>query len=385
MGVERPLEGMLVLDFSQFLAGPLAGLKLADLGARVIKIENPTNGDLCRYIYLSDTEIGGVNSLFQAINRNKESFCANLKNPSDREQVFKLVRRADIVMQNFRPGVVRRLGFDYPALRNINPDLIYGSISGYGDTGPWVKRPGQDLLAQALSGLTWLSGNDGMPPTPMGLAVGDILAGNALVQGLLAAVIKRARGKGGSLVETSLLEVLIDVQFEVLTTYLNNGRRKPRRSSLNNAHAYLSAPYGIYRTADGYIAIAMGPVDKLGGMIGSPEVAKFSDSSAWFERRDEIKGLIQSAIGKHGTAHWMAIFSERDVWASEVLEWDELLDSEAFNELRMLQQLEHAEVDELLTTRLPIRIDGEVLRSPKAAPRLGEHTADIAAEFRLES
>ena len=300
MGVERPLEGMLVLDFSQFLAGPLAG-------------------------------------------------------------------------------------FDYPVLRNINLDLIYGSISGYGDTSPWVKRPGQDLLAQSLSGLTWLSGNDGMPPTPMGLAVGDILAGNALVQGLLAAVIKRARGKGGSLVETSLLEVLIDVQFEVLTTYLNNGRRKPRRSSLNNAHAYLSALYGIYRTADGYIAIAMGPVDRLGGMIGSPEVAKFSDSSAWFERRDEIKGLIQSAIGKHGTAHWMTIFSERDVWASEVLEWDELLDSEAFDELRMFQQLEHAEVDELLTTRLPIRIDGKVLQSPKSAPRLGEHTADITAEFGLES
>ena len=113
--------------------------------------------------------------------------------------------------------------------------------------------------------------------------------------------------------------------------------------------------------------------------------ANSSDSSAWFEQRDEIKGLIQSVIGKHGTAHWMAIFSERDVWASEVLEWDELLDSEAFDELCMLQQLEHAKVDELLTTRLPIRIDGEVLRSPKAAPRLGEHTADITAEFGLES
>ena len=385
MSAERPLEGMLVLDFSQFLAGPLAGLKLADLGARVIKIENPANGDLCRYIYLSDTEIGGVNSLFQSINRNKESFCANLKDPVDREKVFRLVRRADIVMQNFRPGVVQRLGFDYSALRELNPNLIYGSISGYGDKGPWVKRPGQDLLAQSLSGLTWLSVNEGMPPTPMGLAVGDILAGNALVQGLLAAVIKKEKGKGGSLVETSLMEVLIDFQFEVLTTYLNNGRRKPRRSSLNNAHAYLSAPYGIYQTADGYIAVAMGPVDKLGRIIDSPEVAKFSDSSAWFERRDEIKGLIQSAIQKHGTAHWMAIFSEQDVWASEVLEWDELLGSEAFDELQMLQELEHDEVNELLTTRLPIRIDGKVLRSPKAAPHLGEHTADIVEEFGLES
>ncbi len=383
MSVKRPLEGMVVLDFSQFLAGPLAGLKLADLGARVIKIENPKNGDLCRYLYLSDTEIGGVNSLFQAINRNKESFCANMKDANDREKLMKLVSEADIVLQNFRPGVIERLGFDYESLRKLNPDLVYGSVSGYGNKGPWVSRPGQDLLAQSLSGLTWLSGNDDMPPTPMGLAVADMLAGNSLVQGILAALIKRERGHGGSHVETSLLEVLVDFQFEVLTTYLNNGHKKPQRSKINNAHAYLSAPYGIYKTADSFIAIAMGPVDKLGEMISAPDVAKFTDNKTWFSQRDEIKQLIQQTLALNTTAHWMEIFSANDVWASEVYDWEALLDSDAFHELEMLQKLEHEDIENLMTTRLPIRLDGEVLKSPKAAPLLGEHTVAISNEFGL--
>ncbi len=379
-----PLEGKLVVDFSQFLAGPLAGLKLADLGARVIKIERPGSGDLCRHLYLTDTDVGGVNSLFQAINRNKESFCADLKKAEDVEVVKNLLKKADIVLQNFRPGVIERLGLDYGTIRQFNPTVIYGSVSGYGTTGPWVNRPGQDLLAQSLSGVTWLSGNCDMPPTPMGLAVADMLAGNALVQGVLAALVKsQVTGEGG-IVETSLMEVLIDFQFEVLTTYLNNGKKKPERSKMNNAHSYLSAPYGIYETKDNYIAIAMGPVDKLGQLIGDEKIAQYTDSKLWFSQRDEIKALIQNKLLEQNTQHWMSIFSQHDVWASEVLDWDELIESEAFRHLDMLQKLEHNDVEELLTTRLPIRFDGHVLNSKIAAPKLGQHTSLIIKEYSLK-
>jgi len=211
----RPLDGLVVLDFSQFLSGPLASLKLADLGARVIKVERPGTGDLCRHLYLSDTDIDGDNSLFHAINRNKESLTADLKNEADRAMLRDLIARADVMIQNFRPGVIERQGFGWEDVRAINPRIVYGSISGYGEDGPWAPLPGQDLLAQARSGLLWLTGSDGDPPMPMGLAVADMLAGNALALGLLAALVGRGLHGRGAHVQTSLLEAMIDFQFEV--------------------------------------------------------------------------------------------------------------------------------------------------------------------------
>ena len=230
------------MDFSQFLSGPLATLKLADLGARVIKIERPDIGDLCRNLYLSDTEIDGDNSLFHAINRNKESITADLRNAADRKRLLDLVKEADVLVQNFRPGVIERQGFGYEDVCKVNPTIIYGSISGYGDEGPWKDLPGQDLLAQARSGLLWLTGSRDDPPVAMGLAVADMLAGNALAQGILAALVGRGLHGRGAKVETSLLEAMVDFQFEVLTTYLNDGYRLPERSAFLGAHAYLGAP-----------------------------------------------------------------------------------------------------------------------------------------------
>ena len=186
----KPLEGLIVLEFSQFLSGPVAGLRLADLGARVIKIERPGSGDLCRSLYLSDTDLDGDSTLFHAINRNKESFAANLKDPSDIEKIKKLIKKADVITQNFRPGVIERIGLDYDEVKKINPKIVYGSVSGYGNEGPWKDLPGQDLLAQSRSGLAWLNGNGGDAPTPMGLAAADMLAGNYMAEGILAALFK---------------------------------------------------------------------------------------------------------------------------------------------------------------------------------------------------
>ena len=179
---DRPLAGLLVIDFSQFLSGPLCGLRLADLGARVIKIERPGTGDLCRHLYITDTDIDGDNSLFHAINRNKESYTADLRDAGDKRRLMALLAKADVMIQNFRPGVIEKLGFGYEDVKKANPSIIYGSISGYGESGPWRDLPGQDLLAQARSGLLWLTGSRDDPPVPMGLAVADMLAGSNLAK-----------------------------------------------------------------------------------------------------------------------------------------------------------------------------------------------------------
>lgn len=380
----RPLDGMLVVDFSQFLAGPLCSLKLADLGARVIKIERPVTGDLCRTLYISDTEIGGTNSLFHAINRNKESFTADLRLEEDRVLLRGLLARADVMIQNFRPGVIERQGFGPDAVAKINPAIVYASISGYGDGGPWVDLPGQDLLAQARSGLLWLTGSRDDPPMPMGLAVADMLAGNALVQGILAALVGRGRTGRGARVETSLLEALLDFQFEVLTTHLNDGRRIPERSLVNGAHAYLGAPYGVYRTQDGWLALAMTPsLERLATLMGIAGLEGwYADPRAAMRERDAIKRTIAEAVARRPTAHWLALLQPADIWCAEVLDWPALLESEAFRRLDMVQHITAHGVS-LDTLTGPLRIDGHRLASPRAAPALGEGRDRIIREFGL--
>ncbi|MGH9746645.1 MAG: CaiB/BaiF CoA transferase family protein [Candidatus Acidiferrales bacterium] len=380
---ERPLQGLLVLDFSQFLSGPLATLRLADMGARVIKIERPGQGDLGRTLYLSDTDINGENTLFHAINRNKESFAADLKDPRDMEKLRRLIERADVMVQNFRPGVIERLKLDYDSVSQSNPRVVYGSISGYGEAGAWRDRPGQDLLAQARSGVMWLSGDEGDPPTPFALAIADMLTGHNLCQGILACLVRRGITGRGGLVETSLLESLIDFQFEVLTTHLNDGRRPPRRGAFRNAHPYLSAPYGVYDTKNGHLALAMTHLPTLGTLLGIPELAEVNTSADAFCRRDEIKRLIAERLRQETTEHWLGILDAADIWCSEVLDWPKLLSSAGFQELRMLQTLANGAGLEILTTRCPFRIDHDVLSSAKLAPKVGEQTAAISSEFRL--
>lgn len=379
----RPLEGLLVLDFSIFLSGPSAALRLADLGARVIKVERPDGGDLCRQLYISELELDGESTLFHSINRNKESFAANLKDPVDRERVADLIRRADVIIQNFRPGVMARLGMDYDSARALNPRIVYGEISGYGNAGPWVYKPGQDLLLQSISGLVWLNGDADRPPTPFGLAVVDLFAGAHLVQGLLACLVRRGITGEGGLVQVSLLESILDFQFEVLTTHLNDGGKLPRRSTINNAHAYLAAPYGIYRTADGYLALAMGSIPVLGELLECPPLLGYSDSASWFTQRDEIKAILVDHLQTRSTARWLSILEPQDIWCADVLTWDRLLQHEGFKVIDMIQEVARDERVKLETTRCPIRIDGEILKSAKGAPRIGEDTQRIMSEFAI--
>ena len=380
---ERPLEGILALDFSQFLSGSLATLRLADMGARVIKIERPGAGDLGRSLYLSDTDVHGENTLFHAINRNKESYAADLKNPSDRDKLRVLIARADVMVQNFRPGVMERLGFGYDKVSPINSRLVYGVVSGYGNAEAWRDRPGQDLLAQARSGIMWLSGDAGDPPTPMTLAIADMLAGHNLCEGILACLVRRGLTGRGGLVETSLIEALLDFQFEVLTTHLNDGRRPPRRSAFRNAHAYLAAPYGVYDTDNGYLALAMTHLPTLGKLLDLPALDGSADPADGFRRRDELKQIIAQRLKQHSTEHWLEILNAADIWCAEVLDWPKLCASEAFDQLAMIQTLRNGDGVEILTTRIPIRLDGDLLTSERLAPRVGQHTETIQKEFGL--
>ncbi len=384
MSNNRPLAGLLVLDFSQFLAGPSSALRLADLGARVMKIERPVSGDLCRSLYISDLEMDGDSTLFHSINRNKESFAADLKNPRDVARVQELIRRADVLIENFRPGVMQRLGLDYDAVSAMNPRLVYAEVTGYGDEGPWRDKPGQDLLAQAVSGLVWLSGDAGQGPVPMGLSIVDMFAGAHLTQGILACLVRRGiTGKGGR-VQVSLLESALDLQFEVLTTHLNDGGKLPERGAVNNANAYLAAPYGLYATRDGFLALAMTPVPRLGELLGLPALCGYTDPHTWFAERDGIKAALAAHLKTQTTDQWLAILEPAGVWCAKVLGWPELLQHDAFRVLGMVQSVKCSSGETLRTTRCPIRIDGKILDSPAGAPRAGEHTEQILNEWGMK-
>jgi crotonobetainyl-CoA:carnitine CoA-transferase CaiB-like acyl-CoA transferase len=369
---QLPLEGTLVLDFSQFLAGPSAALRLADLGARVIKIERPGNGEATRAMTVAGAELDGDSLLFHTINRNKESVAANLKDPDDLELVRGLVAQADVLIQAFRPGVMERIGLGYEAARALNERLVYASVSGYGSEGPWQDKPGQDLLVQALTGLAWLNGSAGDPPVPFGLSIVDQVAGMELAQGILACLVRRGvTGKGG-LVEVSLLESALDLQFEGLTVYLNDAEAAPVRSAVGGAHPYIGAPYGIYTLADGYLALAMVEIPRLGRLLGAAELERFDDPAEWYPRRDEIKAEVAAVLAGRKLAEVLAVLEADDVWAAEVLAWPELVEHDGFRAVEMVVEAGEG-ARRFRTTRCPIRIDGEVLASLRAAPRVGEH------------
>jgi CoA:oxalate CoA-transferase len=385
-----PLDGFLVLDFSQFLAGPVAALRLADLGARVIKIERPRTGDLGRTLAFAGMTLDGDTLSFQIMNRGKESYAADLKDSDDLAAVRRLVAQADVLIQNFRPGVMERIGLDYPSVRAINPRIVYGSVSGYGPDGPWRDLPGQDLLAQSISGLPWLSGSRDDGPIPVGLSIADLLASCHLAQGITALLLRRERTGEGGLVETSLMEGMLDLQFELLSAHLNDRSVVVERGGLHGANAFLSAPYGVYPTSDGFLALAMNPVPRIGSLIGLAELETFADPETWWTERDRIEALLAGHLRRASTEHWLAILQPADVWCAPVLTLPELVDHEGFRALAMDQEVRRAAVDgegeaRLRTTRSPLRIDGAILRPDRGAPRLGEHTAAIDAERGLRS
>jgi CoA:oxalate CoA-transferase len=383
----RPLDGILVLDFSQFLAGPVAAMRLADLGARVIKVERPGIGDIGRTLAFAGKSADGDTISFQAMNRNKESVTADLKNADDLAWVKLLVTKADVVIQNFRPGVMERIGLDYESVNALNPSIVYASATGYGDTGPWKDRPGQDLLAQSVSGMPWLSGSHGDGPVPVGLSIADHLLSCHIAQGVTALLVRRFRTGVGGHVESSLLEAMLDLQFELLSTHLNDSSVTVQRKGEHSAHAFLSAPYGTYPTSDGYIALAMNPVPKIGALLSITELEEMTGEGSWWSEQERISALLAAHFAGESTDHWLEILDAADVWCAPVLTLEELVDHDGFAAIQMTQQITREPLDPssapitLTTTRSPLRIDGSPVRSERPAPRLGQHTEAVRAEF----
>ncbi|WP_346238639.1 CaiB/BaiF CoA-transferase family protein [Niabella insulamsoli] len=374
-----PLKGLLVVEFSQYLSGPSAGLRLADLGARVIKIERPGSGDPCRKLAVKNLWLGDDALNFHAINRGKESFAADLKNEADREAVKKILAKADVVTHNFRPGVMERIGLAYSDVKSINERIVYAEITGYGKKGPWKNKPGQDLLIQSLSGLAYTTGDDGEGPMPFGLSIVDSICGIHAVQGILAALIRRQKTGLGAFVELSLLESGLSFQFELLTTHYHS-RQSIKRSKVSNGNPLLGAPYGIYKTKDGYIALAMMSMPLLQEALGIASLGNYAPADV-FEKRDEIKSIIAEQLLVKETAFWLQRLMALGLWASEVHNWDTLTQTPLYKSTGMESKIAANGDKSFTTTRCPIRIDGKAVGAKLAAPELGEHTEKIKEEL----
>ena len=349
---ELPLAGVVVLDFSQFLAGPVAALRLADLGARVIKIERPVTGEIGRTLAFAGRWADEDTVSFHAMNRNKEAVVADLKDPGELEQVKSLVARADVLIHNFRPGVMERIGLDYESVRALNPGLVYAAASGYGADGPWAGRPGQDLLAQSVSGLTWVNGGD--RPVTVGLSLADHLLSCHLAEGVTALLVRKLRTGRGGLIETSLLEGMLDLQSTLLTNHLNN------------PPTAVPTPPTLYPTADGHLAIAPTPLNDLIQAL-TPVPDGQAGGESWVAER-----LLEGR-----TAYWVEVLGGAGIDCAPLRTLDEVIASPEFAAIEMTQTVERPPAEpggeslRLTTTRSPIRIDGEVLRNHRAAPRLG--------------
>lgn len=383
---ELPLNGTLVLDFSQFLAGPVSAMRLADLGARVIKIERPGVGDIGRTLAFAGLEKDGDTLSFHIMNRNKESYAVDLKNSEGLRQVWELVKKADVIIQNFRPGVIERLGLGYEDVKRINPRVIYGSATGYGAEGPFKDRPGQDLLAQSISGLPWLNGRAGDPPIPVGLAVADIFTSTHLASGVIALLLRRERTGQGGCVESSLLESMLDLQFELISANLFDPSVVVNRGAGNSAHAFLPAPYGLYETSDGYLAIAMTPIPELGKLLGV-DLNQYKDPKSWWSDQEIIMKTLSAALVTNTTEYWLKILDGADIWCAPVLTLPELISHEGFKAIDMVQETTRKGRDglevKIPTTRSPLRIDGKTIKNSSGAPHVGQDTEKIRREFGI--
>lgn len=370
---ELPLDGLQILDFSQFLAGPVCALRLSDLGAEVIKIERPDAGDAARNMAPADIWLGDDSLLFHTINRGKKSVVADLKSPENLASVKELISNCDVMIHNFRPGVMERIGLSYDEVSAINPAIVYGVVTGYGTKGPWQALPGQDLLVQARSGMTWLTGSRDDEPIPMGVSIVDIAAGMHLAQGILAALVQQARRNKGALIEVSLLASAMDIQFEQFTSYLNTDEPMPDRSAVNGANVHSAAPYGVYKTNDGHMVIAMAGIDQLFELLKITALEPYTDNRTAFSGRDEIKAILRDELVKADTAHWMSLLEPSGIWCSEVLNWEDLQATGALDALEIIQSVPQPGGEAFRTTTCPIRINGQSVRGNSAASALGAH------------
>ena len=376
-----PLAGLKVLEAAQVVAGPVCGMILADLGADVIKVERVPDGDDTRR--MAPPEIAGESAAFMMLNRNKRGIALDLKTDPGKEVFRRLAARTDVVIENFRPGTMARLGFGYEALRQINPGLIYCAISGFGLTGPYAARGGYDLIAQAMSGLMSITGEGpGRPPVKVGAPIADFLAGVMSALGVTAAYAHRLQTGEGQMVDTSLFEGAIAATFHHAAVALATGAAP---GPMGSAHP-LSAPYQAFATADGWIAIGAGNDPNwrrlveamgLGDLAGE---AQFATTADRMRNLDALDAALAPRFAEQGTAEWLETLEAAGVPAGPVLSVDQMLADPQAIARNMVAEVTHARAGPMKTLGTPVKFSGTPTAIRRAAPTLGQHSAEILAE-----
>jgi crotonobetainyl-CoA:carnitine CoA-transferase CaiB-like acyl-CoA transferase len=384
MTAKMALDGVRVLDFTQMMAGPWGTQFLGDMGAEIIKIERRIKGDWERGLPAIGRLLGGDSPFFLTMNRNKKSLTLNLKDPRAVEILYKLAETADLVTQNFRPGVLESLGLGYDDFRKINPSIVYVSNSGYGPSGPYVDRPGQDLLAQSLSGLVSLGGRADDPPTPIPISYVDASTAMLLAFGAMVGLFHKQRTGEGQRIDVSLFNTAIAVQCEQLTAFMNFGELPPRSAS-GIANPWIAAPYGIYQTSDGYIAIAMNPIRVLAELLDLPELVEYDDPQRSFQERDTIKPLIEAKTRANTTAHWLSLFEPRDIWCAKVQNYHEVVNDPQVLHNGMIQTIQHPVAGEVKVIGNPIQYSETPATIRLNPPRVGEHNHELLTELGYSS
>ncbi|MDG3442849.1 CaiB/BaiF CoA transferase family protein [Nitrospirillum amazonense] len=375
------LSGYRVLDCSIAMAGPFAAQRLGDLGADVIKVE-PTSGEWQRHASAGGARGNKINVSFLSLNRNKRSLAVDLKAPEGRQILLDLVKDADVFLQNYRPGVAKRLGVDYEALSAINPGLVYVSMSGYGEDGPYVNYPGQDLLLQALSGAMLSAGSADQPPQPAGQYLVDAITAYTAFEGALAALLHRERTGEGQLVQVNMLDAITTLQMQELSVF-TVGSKPQTRSAEAHAHCYIRAPYGVFKTADSYIVVAMAGLDKLGKLIDEPFLQGLNDEADSWKFRDEIVACVRIRLLGRSSAEWLELFRAHDIWCGPVYGYADLVADPQIAHNGTFITYDHPTEGRVKTPGFPIRFSKTPAVLDRGAPLVGEHTREVLEGLSL--
>ncbi|HXG04405.1 MAG TPA: CaiB/BaiF CoA-transferase family protein [Candidatus Binatia bacterium] len=377
------LAGVRVLSFTQFLLGPSGVQFLADLGADVIKVEPPAGRLWERNWSGANLYLNGVSVFYLAAHRNQRSLALDLKHPEGRAVARRLVERADVLVQNFRPGVMARLGLGWEEVRAINPRLIYVSASAYGESHPRRDRPGQDLLMQAVSGLASISGRRDQPPTPVGTAVVDQHGAALLALGVLAALLERARTGRGLHVEVSMLRAALDLQLEIAAYVLNGARLEKTATPL--ASMFHPPPYGVYATQDGWLALSLTPLADLRDALELPELEPYARERWAYEAREAVALLLEPVLRQRTTAEWLERLLPRGIWAAPVRTLPEALADPAVAAAEAVEEFVHPVAGPVRLLRFPVELSTgrATVRRPPPAP--GEHSEEILREHGYTS
>ena len=378
---ESALAGIRVLDLTQVMAGPFCTMVLADLGADVIKVEVPGTGDQTRRSW-GRPGPGGDSAGFYALNRNKRSVELDLRSEAGLNAFLAMVDTADVVIESFRPGVAERLGIGYPALSARKPELIYASISGFGQSGPYSHRPGYDLIAQGMAGAISVTGEPDGAPVKCGLPIGDLGAGLFCGVGILSAYLHRERTGEGQHVETSLYEAVLAMSVWESAEYFSTGHVPER---LGSAHR-MSAPYQVVATADGYLAIGANNQrlwERLCDAVGRPDLRddpRFRTNAGRMDNRAVLAGELEGTFTGRGTDDWVALLLDAGVPAGPILDYGQILGGDPHALARgMIQQVSHPVAGMLNLLGSPLKLSRTPAATRRPPPLLGEHNDEIPA------